>query len=207
MKQHTKINRISESLSTGEREGNALVIVGSFAPIHDGHFDAVQAASTALLERGDTVDSLVLTPNSEEYVRNKISANRDAWSYERRIKGILSRDPHPATPTYVDDVSGPMAELRQINDYVPHTVRRHLGFTASQTVLVVGSDQLLSMQSHLENEDNRAVCVLRPGSMSQLGDHLGIPWVAKAVEAERFIITERADMENDISSTVIRNQY
>ena len=203
MCEQAKINTLS-SAQPGIREGVAVVMVGSFAPVHKGHFDAVHAASTALAGQGNLVESVVLTPNSAEYVERKLPEDHGEWTYERRIHEILGRSPHPHIPTYVDDVSGRLARHEQINGYVPVTMRRYLGFTACQTYLVVGSDQLLSMESHLENERNRAVCVLRPGSLDYARDRLDLPWIAAAVEEGRFVITERENMKTDISSTAVR---
>jgi|GEM_PF-1020536 len=204
MIEQMKIDRLSNTLSAENREGNVVAIVGSFAPVHRGHFDAIHAASTALTKQGLPVESLVFTPNSEEYVRKKLREDLGEWTYERRIQEILSQDPHPNISTYVDDLSGHEAKEKEINDYVTLTIRRHLGFTACQTYLVVGSDQLASMESHLSNEANRAVCVLRPGNLDYVQSQLETPWIADAIASSRFIITEREDMENDISSTTIR---
>jgi len=201
----SKIEKLSDVRIPTEQEGTAVVMVGSFAPVHRGHFDALHAAQTALTTRGLAVGSLVLTPNSPEYVERKLPDYHKTWHYERRIQKVLECDPHPRVPTYVDDVSGRRAGLNEMNDYVVRTVQQHLGYAATQMYLVVGSDQLLSMQSHLRSEANRAVCVLRPGNLDRIQEHLETPWVAEAVQAERFIITEREDMEHDISSTAARS--
>lgn len=204
MSEQAKINTLSSSSPVGNRQGNAIVMVGSFAPIHKGHFDAVRAASIALSQRGYPVESVVLTPNSPQYVQRKLPEYHRTWTYERRIQEILRSPAVPHISTYVDDVSGRSAGLEQINDFVPFTIRRHLGFTACQTHLIVGSDQILSVESHLRNETNRAVCVLRPGTQDYAMEQLDRPWVAEAVEEGRFIIAEREDMENDYSSSAIR---
>lgn len=204
MTEQLKINALSDAYSEENRQGNAVVMVGSFAPIHRGHFDAIHAAGSALIGRGIPVESLILTPNSAEYVQNKLPEYHETWTYERRVQKILDQDSHPRIPTYVDDVSGYRAKYEQINDHVPLTIRRHLGFAANQLYLVVGSDQLLSMESHLEKDESRAICVLRPNNLEEVQQRLELPWVAEAVESRRLIITEREDMENDVSSTAIR---
>lgn len=204
MSELSRINRLSETFPADEPQGSAVVMTGSYAPIHRGHFDAMRAATLALVNRGVPVESLVITPNSAEYVANKLPEDHKTWTYERRIREILKAEPHPDMPTYVDDVSGRLAKHEWINDYVPEVIKRHLGFRAQQLYMVAGSDQLLSMESHLRNGVNKAVCVLRPGSLERVQENLAVPWVAEAVESGRFVITEREDMENDISSTDIR---
>ncbi len=199
-----KIKTLSETLMTDSRKGNAIVMVGSFAPIHDGHFDAVHSASAALINRGHSVESLVLAPNSSEYLQNKLAEESDEWPYERRVEYILGRDPHPTIPTYVDDISARLAHEKQINNFIPKTIQRRLGFDALQLYLVVGSDQLLSMEAHLSEEEGKAVCVLRPGSMDEVQERLKISWISDATASERLIITERGNMEQDVSSTAIR---
>lgn len=166
--------------------------------------DAVQSASAALINRGHSVESLVLVPNSSEYLQNKLAEESDKWPYERRVEYILGRDPHPTIPTYVDDISACLAQEKQINNFVPETIRRHLGFDALQLYLVVGSDQLLSMESHLSDREGKAICVLRPGSMDEVQERLKISWISNATASERLIITERENMEQDVSSTAIR---
>lgn len=204
MLEKPKIREISHTLTEEDRQGSAVVMVGSFAPIHRGHFDAIHAASSALLQRGVAVESLILAPNSAEYVKAKLPRHHTQWTYERRVKAILDQGAHPDIPTFVDNVSGHAAKAEQINDHVPVTVRRHLGFRASQLYLVVGSDQLLTMETHLQDKANKAICVLRPDNLDKIDEHLELPWVAAAVATDRFLITERPDMQNDISSTAVR---
>ena len=203
MNEVPRIKALSEVSLPHERQGSAVVMVGSFAPIHDGHFDALYSASNALIRQGTAVESLVLTPNSTEYLSNKLASESTEWPYERRIQYIQDRPSHLSIPTYVDDISGRLAKEKQINTFVPETIRRRLGFNATQLYLVVGSDQLMSMEEHL-SADGRAVCVLRPGNMDQLQTQLKVAWLTEATESERLIITKRSNMQHDISSTAIR---
>lgn len=203
MTEMPKIRALSETVLPEGRQGNAVVMVGSFAPIHDGHFDALHSASNALTRQGALVESLILTPNSEEYLNSKLADESNEWPYERRIKFIRERTPHLVIPTYVDDISGRLAQEKQINNFVPGTIQRQLGFSATQLYFVVGSDQLLSMEEHLTT-NGRAVCVLRPGNMSEVQEQLKIQWLADAAQSDRLIVTERGNMQHDISSTAIR---
>ncbi len=207
MSEIPKIEALSETESFYEREGNAVVMVGSFAPIHDGHFDAIHSASAALINRGHLVESLILTPNSSEYLENKLAEESSKWQYEHRVKLIQDKNPHPTIPTYVDDISGYLAQEKQINNFVPETIKRRLGFDALQLYFVVGSDQLLSMKSHLSEKGGNAICVLRPGNMDEIKEHLGISWVSDATTSGRLIVTERSNMEEDVSSTKIRRLH
>lgn len=188
-------------------DGSSVVIVGSFAPIHRGHFDAIRAASRAVSEQIEPVGSIILSPNSDEYLARKLRGKGEelSWTYDRRIDAILKQSaPVEGVPTFVDDITGRYIGLEEINFEVPHTLRRSLGLAANRLFFVTGSDQLPSMQLHLENPDNRSVCVLRPGHMEALNDQLQQDWVMRAVQEGRYIITERDDMVNDISSTNIR---
>ncbi len=205
MSNQSRINRLSETHTPQTREGTAVVMIGSFAPIHSGHFDAAFSACAALEEREIPVESLVFTPNSAKYVQRKLPDEHEVWTYEHRIQRIVDEAPHPRIATYVDDVSG-TADRKELilNGRVPVTIRRHLGFRANQLYLVVGSDQLLSVEAHLKDEINKAVCVLRPGSLDEIDENLRMPWVADAVETNRIVVTRHQDMVNAISSSAIR---
>lgn len=201
-----EIQRLSDVPPLTDNPGESVVIVGSFAPIHDGHFDAAFSAVEALRLHGRNISSLVFTPNSTEYVRRKLGDDEGGWHYSSRINEITKRAQHPSVNTYVDDVSGPKAALREMNEEVLRTVSYKLGTPACRTHLVVGSDQLHSMMPHLDGTSNNAVCVLRPGRTDDLAEKLALPWAQRAVTSERLIITGRQNMENDISSTTIRVQ-
>ncbi len=186
------------------RFGAAVVMVGSFAPIHEGHVDAITSAKRALTSKGVAVETLVIAPNSSEYVVDKLGSEQGGWPYDRRIDRILSLPTIDRTPTYVDDLSGLAARENQINDYIPHTIEQFLGITPCRLFFVVGSDQLPSMEDHLSN-GGRAVCVVRPGR-----EYISDPciesesWAMTALCDERLIVTTRENMRSDVSSTQIR---
>lgn len=184
--------------------GAAVVMVGSFAPIHDGHIDAITSAKHALTDKGVTVDTLIVTPNSSEYVTDKLGSGQGGWPYDERVRRILSLPAIDRTPTYVDDLSGPAAGIEQINDYVPQTIEQYLGIASCRLFFVVGSDQLPSMKEHLSN-GGRAVCVIRPGKERVSESCIRLePWASTAFNDDRLIVTGRKNMDNDISSTQIR---
>ena len=200
------IRRISSLEKPLQSKGSTIVMVGSFAPVHKGHFDAVRAAGNALRERDIELDQVVLTPNSHDYLHRKLVEESSPWTYDRRITEILSRDtPITDVPAYVDDISGLSVGLNEINDRVPHTLSRSLGVAAEQLYLITGSDQILSMEGHLADPSKRAICVLRPdGKLDTAHAQLALPWARRAIEEGRYIVTEREDMEVDVSSTAIR---
>jgi nicotinic acid mononucleotide adenylyltransferase len=179
-------------------------MVGSFAPIHDGHIDAAFSATRALINNGSHISSLVYTPNSAEYVRRKLGDDEAGWHYKLRVEEILNRGSHPTIDTFVDDVSGPQVGLGEMNEQVLSTVGLYLGSQSCRTHLVVGSDQLLSMESHIAETRNRAVCVLRPGRTDDLAEKMLISWISKAIDSGRLIIATRSNMLEDVSSTMIR---
>ena len=200
------IRKISSLEKPIQSKGSTVVMVGSFAPIHKGHFDAVRAAGNALRERDIELDQIVLTPNNHEYLHRKLVEEGSPWTYDRRITEIMSRDtPITDVPTYVDDVSGRSIGLNEINDRVPHTLSRSLGVAAERLYFITGSDQILSMEAHLADPSKRAICVLRPdGKLDIAHTQLALPWARQAIEEGRYIVTEREDMEVDVSSTAIR---
>lgn len=199
------IQRVSKTTLASPVEDCAVVMVGSFAPVHTGHLDAVDAAYTALCEQGKDIGALIFVPNSEEYISEKFAGTNYGWSYEKRINKIVEQTNRLPVPAYVDDISGSIARQEQINRHVPTTLKRRLGFSAHQLYFVVGSDQLVSMKSHLSDTANNAICVLRPGSIDGVSEQIQDDWAQQAMSENRLIITERADMVNDISSTEIRH--
>lgn len=203
-----RIHRLSTVNPEATSKGSAIVMVGSFAPVHSGHFDAIRSASRAIIERSIGVGSIILSPNSDEYLTRKLASKSESlsWQYHRRIEEIVAREaPVEGVHTFVDDITGGYVGLEEINLEVPRTIHHHLGITAERLYFVTGSDQLPSMQAHLTDSENRAVCVLRPGHLNDMQDKLSQSWIAQAIAEGRYIITERDDMVNDVSSTDIRH--
>lgn len=200
------IQLLSEQPPSSPRdEGRAVALVGSFAPVHDGHFDALLSAACAVEQVDDRVEALTLVPNSSAYVRRKLGKIAGLWRFQHRVESILNAEPDHETPTYVDDISGARIGLEQINYLAPRTIEERLGFDSTRTYLVVGSDQLLSMEEHLSGTNNRAVCVIRPGRHEEVEPHLRTSWLKAALHDGRFIVTRRANMDYDVSSTDIRD--
>lgn len=189
---------------TGPQEGRAVALVGSFAPVHEGHLDALLSAALAVERVDDSVNALTLVPNSSEYVRRKLGDVAGLWRFRPRVDAIMRTSTSFDIPTYVDDISGRVVGLDQINHIAPLTIEQSLGFDAARTYFVVGSDQLMTMEEHLSGTNNRAVCVERPGRHEEVKQHLQTSWVKEALVSGRFLVTSRANMAHDISSTNIR---
>lgn len=196
--------RLSEAEKVSSETGSALLMVGSFAPVHAGHFDAMYAAEQALTGEGEGVVSSVFAPNSDSYVSFKVNDTCGRYSFERRVAEFLKMRSPLDSPTYVDDITGQSPPERSISEEVIDTVSRTLGIQACKAVLVVGSDQVSSMRSHIEN--NRVVCVLRPGSLEEVDIQRKERWFRRAIDDGRCILTVRKNMATDICSTDIREQ-
>lgn len=198
-----RISSIQPGTGGDIAQGNVIVMVGSFAPIHEGHMDALISAKRAISLGAPPANTLVITPNSAEYVARKLGDEGEVWTYERRIEAIISLLGKSQELIYVDDISGPLAGEEQINDYIPLTIEERLGALSCQLFFVVGSDQLPSMEQHL-SQKGRSICVVRPGRDNILKSCLRMSWAKEALMEKRLIITPRANMTQDISSTDIR---
>lgn len=177
-------------------------MVGSFAPVHTGHIDAMQSAERALLHLEEDLAATIFAPNSDSYVSVKLDDVEKKWNFEKRVAEFASLESDLVAPSYVDDITGCFPPKRSISEEVIETVAQRTGILAANAVLVVGSDQIGSMEPHIES--NRAICVLRPGSLEALLQYEDKKWFRNAVYDGRFIVTARTDMATDISSTAIR---
>lgn len=193
-------------LSTTEKlepgQGTALIMVGSFAPVHEGHFDAMMSAERTMIAKGEDISTLVFAPNSDSYVSTKLNDTDGSWNFQRRISEFMKFDFQFRASAYVDDMTGMTPPEKSISEEVIDTVERQLGIQASKAVLVVGSDQVASMRPHLET--NRAICVIRPGHINKVLYHSNEDWFKEAVNQGRYILTERQNRVKDINSTEIR---
>lgn len=196
------ILRLSTTEKSEPNQGAALVMVGSFAPVHEGHFDAIMSAERTMIAKGEDVSALVFAPNSDSYVSTKLNDTNGDWNFQRRVSEFMKFDFQFRASAFVDDITGRTPPEKSISEEVIDTVERQLGIQASKSVLVVGSDQVASMRSHLET--NRAICVIRPGNISKVLDHSNENWFTEAVSQGRYILTERQNRVTDINSTEIR---
>lgn len=198
------IERLSGSSKYRNSSASGLVMVGSYAPVHNGHFDAMRSAERRLLTTGDDIAGNIFAPNSDSYVLKKLDDEDGVWNFDRRISEFVSRSSGTESVSYVDDITGSKPPEKSISESVIDTVSDRLGIRACSLVLVVGMDQIRSMEPHLDS--NRAICVLRPGYESQLQEVAQDDWFVDAIDIKRLLLTSRENTVIDISSTVIRKK-
>lgn len=197
-----EIRKLSEATRLVDNEGVGLVMVGSFAPVHEGHLDAMQSAEEALLLSGENVLASTFTPNSDSYVSIKLNDLNGTWNFDRRVEEFSRLKPTTQRSAYIDDITGRTPPERSISEHAIENISNRLGIEACRLVLVVGADQIGSMRPHLES--NRAICVLRPGWEPVVNRHSSESWFLDAVESGRYIFTDRKNNTTDIQSTLIR---
>lgn len=198
------IKKLSSAQEASNSNSSALIMVGSFAPLHPGHIDAMESAERVILRLDGSLAGLVYAPNSDSYVSLKLNDKVGEWNFERRVSEFTDKESGLLTPSYVDDVTGISPPERTISEEVISTVSRQLGIRACNAILIVGSDQIHSMKAHID--ENRAVCVVRPGYLSAIDEHKSQKWFRKAIKSDRLIITEHRDMVSQLSSTSIREK-
>lgn len=199
-----KIERLSTASKYQDSNASGLIIVGSYAPVHEGHFDAMRSAEKRLMIQDHDIAGNIFAPNSDSYVLKKLRDTQGAWNFNRRVEEFVTRESGTSSKSYVDDITGTAPPELSISEEVIDTVSDKLGIRACNLVLVVGTDQINSMQSHLER--NRAVCVLRPGSEAVIRDVINEDWFKEATSENRLLLTSRENIRVDISSTQIRKQ-
>lgn len=198
------IERLSSANVYRNSDASGLIMVGSYAPVHEGHFDAMRSAEKRLLIQDDDIAGNVFAPNSDSYVLKKLHDAQGVWNFNRRVNEFTVRDSGTSSKSYVDDITGLTPPELSISEEVIDTMSRRLGIRACNLVLVVGTDQIVSIQPHIEY--NRAICVLRPGSESALQNVAVEDWFKEATNESRLLLTSRENIEVDISSTQIRKE-
>lgn len=202
---HMTFHKLSNAENPATSEGLTLLMVGSYAPVHEGHFSSMLAAKDALESQNEPVSNIVFTPNSDSYVTDiKLRDTTGRWNFTQRVLQFTRQDSPFKVPTFVDNVSGARPPELSITETSVHNVERCLGVEACKIVLVVGSDQVASMKQHIQ--ENRAICVKRPGIITPIERLFRERWFSEAVNTGRYIITEREHSGGDICSTDIRNE-
>ncbi len=198
------IERLSSASTYRNPRASGLVMVGSYAPVHEGHFDAMRSAEKRLLLQNDDIAGNVFAPNSDSYVLKKLHDTQGVWNFRRRVDEFTARKSGTSSRSYVDDITGLVPPELSISEEVIETVSHRLGIKACNLLLVVGTDQISSMRPHLEY--NRAICVLRPRSEDVLQEVIAEDWFKEATGESRLLLTSRENVKVDISSTEIRKQ-
>jgi nicotinic acid mononucleotide adenylyltransferase len=196
------VYRLSDGAKPGD--GVILIMVGSFAPAHDGHIAAMTAATAAIEAAGQELAGVVYVPNGDSYVSFKIHDTRKVWNFGRRIEVLMELVPSLKVPTFVDDLSGstPIVD-KSITKTAITTASERLGVDPSRFVIVVGSDQAASVEPYMTT--NQAVCVVRPGAVAVMLNLLREDWFRRAAASGQYLFTERDNPYEDISSTQIRS--
>ena len=178
-------------------DGYVLFMLGSYAPFHEGHDDAITSAERAFLDAGYKIAGIVIVPHSDLYVGNKI--HETEWNIDRRIDSILDSKISCKSPLYLDDISHRHPALKKVNQIVLGTMKR-TGIDPSRIVIVVGADNLKSMAPYISS--HKVICLRRPGYETSLS-------ILKANESfsrnlPNLIIANRQRASDDISSSLIR---
>ena len=134
--------------------------------------------------RGEQVVASTFAPNSDSYVSVKLNDSEGRWSFQKRVGEFLDKDAGTVGAAYVDDITGIQPPERSISECAVDTISHRLGIAVCEIVLVVGTDQISSMRPHLDQ--NRAICVLRPGWESVVNQHSEESWFREAVADERY---------------------
>lgn len=196
------MERLSNATNINRTDSNALILVGSFAPVHDGHLDNMRSAEKAAIARGYEISASVFTPNSDSYVLQKLNDKKGEWNFNRRISDFLFTESGTNCVSYVDDISGRHSPEKSISETAINNVSLALGIETCKLILVVGSDQVESMKPHVNR--NKAICILRPGYEEHLKKCTDNLWFKDAVNSGRLILANRENIKEDISSTAIR---
>lgn len=79
------IERLSYIHSPIKVKGLVLAMVGSFAPVHYGHLDAMRTAKKTVNDYFGQTDAVVFAPNSDAYVSIKLDDKHGEWDFSRRV--------------------------------------------------------------------------------------------------------------------------
>ena len=186
--------------------GRLGILGGTFDPVHVGHLDAADAASTAL-----GLGEIVLMPAHDQPLRG---AEPHATAYQRFALAALAVDDRP--DWRVSDVE----LVRQGRSYTDDTLRtfHHSGWHASQLFFILGTDAFAGIASWHGYPDvldlAHFVVIARPGMTIEQA-------AARAPELRARTSSPPATRENidgppriflvhahtrDVSSTLIRER-
>lgn len=188
-----QVERLSKFYGNVEKNECVLVIVGSFAPFHAGHVDAINSAYNFIARLGKEVNACLCVPNSDEYVLNKV--NNQRWDLHLRIDGIVNvlQKTECKMNYIVDDITGECFCGNLVTDYAIANLRLRVGEIQKNNIfVVVGSDKIEEAMQYLNTYN--IICVRRPGYDIE----------APLCSYANVAVIDRMNMACDISSTDIR---
>lgn len=204
--------RFSDIQATARgRNAAVLVAMGSYAPMHRGHIDLMEAADKAARDSGHVPIGAVFCLHSEARVRAKIHPVHPAAPVHTDTRvmqagPVLPRYLDSGTPTFLDTWDATMpGGPRSFTDNMIRIVRtlEQLEVRWVTPIAVFGSDNAVSMRAFAQY--GHAVCINRPGHEDPIKRIAAEPQMAHALRARRVVIADRAPEAPAISSTDIRN--
>lgn len=193
------------------RNAAVLVAMGSYAPMHQGHVDLMDAADKAVRDNGHVPIGAVFCLHSEARVRAKIhplhpEAPVHTDTRVMQARHVLPKYLKSGTPTFLDTWDATMpGGPRSFTDNMIRIVRtlEQLEVRWVTPIAVFGSDNAVSMRAFARH--GYAVCVNRPGHEDPVKRIAAELQMAQALRTGRVVIADRAPDAADISSTDIRN--
>lgn len=196
--------------SAHSQNAGVMVVMGSYAPMHRGHIDLMEAADKAARASGYTPIGAVFCLHSEARVRAKIHPvhpNAPVQTETRVMEAfkVLPKYLESGTPTFLDTWDATMpGGPRSFTDNMIRIVRtlEQLEVRWVTPIAVFGSDNAVSMRAFAQY--GHAICVNRPGHEDPGKRIAAEPQMVQAIRSGRVIITDRAPDAPNISSTDIR---
>jgi nicotinic acid mononucleotide adenylyltransferase len=193
------------------RNAAILVAMGSYAPMHRGHIDLVEAADKAARDYGHVPVAAVFCLHSEARVRAKIHPIHPQAPIltDTRVvqaKQILPKYLSSGTPTFIDTWDATMpGGPRSFTDNMIRIVRtlEQLEVRWVTPIAIFGSDNAVSMRAFARY--GHAICINRPRHEDPVKRIAAEPQMAPALRSGRVVIANRDPDAPDISSTDIRN--
>ena len=113
------------------------MIVGSFAPFHTGHVDAINFAYDFMTYTGKKVGICLCVPNSDKYVLSKVNDQR--WSLHLRIESIINiLQKLECKMNYViDDITGEYFCGNSVTDRAIANLRLFIGEIQKDNISIV----------------------------------------------------------------------
>lgn len=194
------------------RGGRAVVLIamGSYAPMHVGHIEMMEAADRAVRAEGDIPAAAVFSLHCEDHVRAKIlplhpNAPVNTTSRIEAAEAILPDELSSGTPIFLDRWDASIAGgPRSFTDIMWRVSRTLDSFEIRGVtpVAVFGSDNASSMRAFARW--GRGVCVMRPRHEEPAREFAAESQMTEAIRSRRVLLAQRPDGSTALSSTDIR---